>query len=570
MIRTRALFLLLLFTLSGCSPTQKPAEEAKFPDAAELNRMAARFATTEYRVDLAHLSAGDRQALAKVIEAARVMDELYLEQKWAKNPATWAALKKDQSPLGKARQRYFWINKGPWSELDGDAAFLPGAPARKPTGANFYPENASKAEVEAWMESLGEKEREQARGFFTVVRRGADGKLRLAPYNEEYRAGLDKAATLLREAAAVTTNASLKKYLELRADAFRSNDYFASDVAWMDLDSPVDVTIGPYETYDDELLGYKASFEAYVNVRDEEESRKLAFLARHLQEIENNLPVDPKYRNPKIGALAPIVVANQVIGSGDGNEGVQTAAYNLPNDEKVVALKGSKRTMMKNVQRTKFEKTLMPISKVVLGAGDQKELDFNSFFTHIVAHEITHGLGPQEITVAGRKTGVRQELKELHSAIEEAKADVTGLFALQYMMDKGMLKDSLGQGEAAERRLYTTYLASAFRTLRFGVKSAHARGMAMQFNYFTEKGAYRANSDGTFSVDLGKIKQAVRDLAHDLLTIEAEGDYSGAKAMLAKYSVVNPAMQAAMDKLKNVPTDIEPVFVTAEEVAPEK
>ncbi|MGH9580838.1 MAG: dipeptidyl-peptidase 3 family protein, partial [Terriglobales bacterium] len=273
---------------------------------------------------------------------------------------------------------------------------------------------------------------------------------------------------------------------------------------------------------------------------------------------------------PKLGGMAPIKVVDVVFSAGDGNHDVQTAAYNLPNDEKVVALKGSKRTMMKNVQRAKFDKTLVPISKVVLGAGDQSELDFNSFFTHIVAHEIAHGLGPQEITVGGRKTGVRQELKELHGAIEEAKADVTGLFALQYLMDKGLLKDSLGKGEAAERRLYTTYLASAFRTLRFGVKSAHARGMAMQFNYFTERGAYRANADGTFSVDLIKVKQAVRALVQELLTTEAEGNYNRAKEMLAKYSVINPAMQAAMDKLKNVPTDIEPVFVTANEVAPAK
>ncbi|MCU1309948.1 MAG: hypothetical protein JWO20_1073, partial [Candidatus Angelobacter sp.] len=310
--------------------------------------------------------------------------------------------------------------------------------------------------------------------------------------------------------------------------------------------------------------------EAYVNVRDEKETQKLAFFGKHLQEIENNLPIDPKYRNPKIGASSPITVVNEVFGAGDGNMGVQTAAYNLPNDERVIQQKGSKRVMLKNVQQAKFKRTLIPISKVVLKPEAQKDLDFESFFTHILAHELTHGLGPHVITINGKQTNPRQQLKEVYGSIEEAKADVTGLFAVQFLMSQGLLKESLGQGEAAERKLYNTYLASSFRTLRFGTKDAHARGMAMQFNFFLDKGAFIAHPDGTFSVDFSKIQQAVKDLDNKFLTLEATGDYAGAKKMLTELSVVRPEVQRALEKLKTVPTDIEPIFVTAEASAPAK
>ncbi|HXE91357.1 MAG TPA: hypothetical protein VNK82_10380 [Terriglobales bacterium] len=562
MNRKLALFLLI------CSLAFAAEKKATFPDAAELAAMAGRFASTDLVVDVSHLTPGDRAALGKLIEAARIMDMLQLEQRWSGNPALYEKLKRDTTPLGRARLHYFWINKGPWSALDDNQAFVPGVPATKPLGANFYPPDATREELEKWMAGLPPNEREQAQWFFTLIRRGPGGKLRIVPYSDAYKPHLTRAAKLLREAAALTTNASLRKFLNLRADAFLSNDYFESDVAWMDLDSPVDVTIGPYETYNDELFGYKAAFEAYISIRDEKETEKVRFFAGHMQELEDSLPIPAEHRNPKVGALAPMVVVNEVFGAGDGNMGVQTAAYNLPNDERVVQQKGAKRIMLKNVQEAKFQKTLVAISKVVLPPAAQPDLDFESFFTHILAHEITHGLGPQQIKVAGRETTVRQELKEVYGTIEEAKADVTGLFVLQHLMDRGLLKNTLGQGEQAERRLYHTYLASAFRTLRFGVTDSHARGMAIQFNYLRDKGAYVLNADGTFSVDFAKVKAAVRDLDRDLLMIEATGDYAGARKMIESLSVIRPEMQAVMDKLKDTPTDIEPVFVTANRIAP--
>jgi hypothetical protein len=527
-------------------------------------------------VDTAALSSGDRQALAKLIEAARLLDDIFLKQLWDGNAALYAKLQKDTTPLGKARLHYFWINKGPWSDIDDDRAFLPDVPARRLPGANFYPENMTKDAFERWVAQLSPAEQEQAKSFFTIIRwrentREPANNLLAISYSQAYAGDLTKAASLLHEAAGLTDNESLKKFLNLRADAFLSNDYYESDMAWMDLDAPLDITIGPYETYNDGLFGYKAAFEAYVNLRDDEETAKLSAFTAHLQEIENNLPIDPQYRNPKLGAAAPIRVVDEIISAGDGAHGVQTAAYNLPNDDRVVQQKGSKRVMLKNVQEAKFRSVLLPIARRTLTREAMVDVNFESFFTHILAHELMHGLGPHQIKVDGRDTTPREELKDLYSAIEEAKADVTGLFALQYMMDHSRemgLGKVLPSDEAAQRQLYTTYLASSFRTLRFGLNDAHGKGMAVQFNFLTDKGAFVQRSDGTFSVEMSKVKQAVAELDRDLLTIEAQGDYAGAKKLLDEKGVLRPEMKKTLDSLHEVPTDIEPVFVTAEEVSP--
>jgi Peptidase family M49 len=530
------------------------AAAAAMPDLNQLRQMSARFAPVQLKYSESALSPGDRKALAKLVDAAKVLNFLFMDQLWSGNRALYQKLQQDATPLGKERLHYFWLNKGPWSDLDGHTAFLPGVPERKPPGANFYPEDMTKDEFETWAHKLPPAEKAQAEGFFTVIRRNAQRQLTIVPYSREYAADLQKAAGLLREAAALTDSASLKKYLTLRADAFLSDDYYASDIAWMDLDAPLDITIGPYETYNDELLGYKAGFEAYVTIRDDRETDRLKNFASRLQEVENNLPIDPKYRNPKLGASAPIRVVNEVYASGDGAHGVRTAAFNLPNDERVVHEKGSKRVMLKNIQEAKFESNLKPIAARVLPKTAQADLSFDYFFMHILAHEMSHGIGPHQIQVSGRASTPRQEMKELYSAIEEAKADVTGLFMLQYLFDHGMQHSA-----AAERELYTTFLASAFRSLRFGLTEAHGRGMALQFNYLTDKGGFVANPDGTFSIDFEKIKGAVRDLAHDLLTVEAQGDYAGAKRMLDTLAVVRPPMQRAIDGLKAIPTDIDPV-----------
>lgn len=523
----------------------------------ELAKKIGRFAPTTLTANTAQLSAGDLRALNKIIEAARLLDPLFLRQVWSGNDELYKKLEADKSAVGRQRLHYFLINDGPWSRLDENESFIEGVGVKPPQG-NFYPDDITKDEFNSWLAGLSDSEKEKATGYFYRIRRDAGGKLMSVPYNEEYREFLEPAAKLLREAAALATNQTLKDFLSKRADAFGSNDYYASDVAWMDLKGPIDVTIGPYETYEDELFGYKAAFEAYVTLTDAAESAKLEKFSQHLQELENNLPMEPGYRNPKLGAASPMRVVNEVFASGEGNNGVQTAAFNLPNDERVVKEKGSARIMLKNVQDAKFNKVLIPITRVVLTPAQQSAVAFDSFFTHILMHELMHGLGPHNITVNGQATTVRLQLKELYSSIEEAKADVTGLWALQYLIDKGVI------GKQMQRTLYTTYLASMFRSVRFGLTESHARGVAMQFNYFTDEGAVQFNAKtGKFSADDAKMKEAVRKLTHDLLTIEAEGSYDKAKGILDKYSLIRLEMKGALDRLTGVPVDIEPVFPLA-------
>ncbi len=546
----------LIATIAGFNAHAAAQAGAADPAAADLQRKTARFAPTELKADLSALPANEREALAHLVKAAQVMDALFLRQVWSGNESMLYSLVKDESPLGKARLHAFLVNKGPWSRLDHNEPFIPGAPP-KPESANFYPEGATKADVEKWINSLSPAEKTKATGFFTTIRRGPDGKFVAVPYSTEYQGELAIAAQHLRAAAAATKQPTLKAFLEARAAAFVTNDYYQSDVRWMELDATIEPTIGPYEVYEDEWFNYKAAFEAFITVKDQSESDKLKRFAGSLQDIENNLPIDPKYRNPRLGALAPIAVVNTVFSAGDGNRGVQTAAFNLPNDEQVIREKGSKRVMLKNSQQAKFDTVLMPISKVALAPADQGNVAFDAFFTHILMHELMHGLGPHDINVGGKMTTVRQELKETYSAIEEAKADISGLFALQYLVDKGQLD------KAFERTMYTTFLASAFRSLRFGVNEAHGRGQAIQLNYLLDKGAFKVNADGTFSVDAAKIRDAVSSLTRDIMTLQAEGSYQKAKQLIDTLGVIRPQTKAVLDKLTNVPVDIEPRFVTA-------
>jgi hypothetical protein len=529
-------------------------DTSQTPSLTELRTMAARFAPVEIGADASHLPDGERRALGKLVEAARVMDALFIEQVWAGNDALLQRLARDES--ARPQLQYFLINKGPWSRLDHDKPFIPGVPA-KPESANFYPAGATKADVQTWIDSLSGDAKTQATGFFTTIRRGPDGRFMAVPYSVEYQGGLALAAQLLREAADLTSQPTLKKYLSARADAFVSNDYYASDVAWMELDAPLEPTIGPYEVYEDGWFNYKAAFEAFVTLRDDVETKKLQAFSAHLQQLENALPVDPKHRNPALGAMAPIRVVNVVFTAGDANCGVQTAAFNLPNDERVIREKGSKRVMLKNVQEAKFRMVLMPISKIALPAADQKDVSFDAFFTHILMHELMHGLGPHDIRVGGRATTVRQELKETYSAIEEAKADVSGLWALKQLADKGQIDPAIA------RTMYTTFLASAFRSIRFGINEAHGRGIAIQLNYLLDAGAFTINRDGTFSVVGRKIADAVTALTRDIMTLQAEGDHARAKALIERLGVVRQPVQKILDRLVEVPVDIEPKYKLA-------
>ena len=555
--RFTILIVAALAAAHGDSTLQEPS--ATYPTAAELRTMTARFAPADIGADLSRLPAGERRALAKLVDASKIMDALFLRQVWAGNDALLQELSRSalSNSSNTERLHYFLINKGPWSRLDHNRPFIPGVPA-KPEEANFYPAGASKAEVQKWIDSLGGEAKAHATGFFTTIRRGSGSQPFVAvPYSVEYQGELARAAALLREAAQLTTEPTLKKYLASRADAFISNDYYDSDVAWMELDASLEPTIGPYEVYEDEWFNYKAAFEAFITVRDDAETKKLQTFSAGLQDLENALPIDAKYRNPTLGALAPIRVVNVVFTAGDANRGVQTAAFNLPNDERVVKEKGSKRVMLKNVQEAKFKMVLLPISKVALPAAEQKYVSFEAFFTHILMHELMHGLGPHNINVGGRTTTVRQELKETYSAIEEAKADVSGLWALKQLADKGRIEPAIAE------TMYTTFLASAFRSIRFGINEAHGRGIAIQLNYLLDAGAFKVRPDGTFEADHAKMPEAVAALTRDIMTLQAEGNHAKAKELIERLGIVRPSVQKVLEKLTKVPVDIEPRFVSA-------
>src|SRR3954447_2931535 len=558
--------LVLALSLGVTALAVRAQDDTQMPTLAELQKMTARFVPADIGADLSSLPQTERDALARLVDAARIMDALFLRQVWAGNETMLQDLaRRAASPASPraaraeaARLHYFLINKGPWDRLEHNRAFVPGAPA-KPESGNFYPAAASKEDVQTWLDGLSGEAKAAATGFFTTIRRSDDSFVAV-PYNIEYQGELARAATLLREAATLTSDATLKKFLTARADAFLSNDYYASDVAWMELEAAIEPTIGPYEVYEDEWFNFKAAFEAFITVRDEAETNKLQSFSGHLQELENNLPIDPKFRNPRLGALAPIAVVNQIFAAGDANRGVQTAAFNLPNDERVVREKGTKRVMLKNVQDAKFKMVLLPISKVALSVADQAKVSFDAFFTHILMHELMHGLGPHNITVGGRQTTVRQELKDTYSAIEEAKADVSGLWALRYLADQKQIDPAIA------RTMYTTFLASAFRSIRFGVNEAHGRGIAIQLNSFIDAGAFKPRQDGTFTVDNAKIADAVISLTREIMTLQAEGSYSKAKDLIDRLGVVRPEVQKVLDRLATVPVDIEPKFTTAAEL----
>lgn len=536
-----------------------PAASTPVPTQAEFEQMISRFAPVEVKVDVSKLPDNERLALTKMIDAAKIMDAIFLRQSAPLNQTLLVELTRDESPLGRTRLHYFRLNGGPWSRLDENRPFLAQV-GPKPEAANFYPADATKAQVETWLASLSPEERANATGFFTSIRRNPTGGFVAVPYSIEYQGELAEAARLLREAAAATTQPTLKTFLEKRAQAFVSNDYYESDVAWMDLAATIEPTIGPYEVYEDEWFNYKAAFEAFIALTDEAETAKLADFSHHLQELEDHLPIEPRYRRAKLGGYSPIRVVNLAFCSGDGNHGVQTAAFNLPNDERVVAAKGSKRVLLRNIQQAKFSQVLVPIADQTLAKADRAFLTFDAFFTHILMHELMHGLGPQTIQVGNRATTVRAELKELNGTLEEAKADISGLWALQYLINHGYLP------KEQERAVYTTFLASTFRTLRFGLTESHAKGMALQLNWLLDAHGFNLAPDGTFTVDFDKAKTAVESLTREIMTIQATGDHARANALLEHMVVLRPEVIKVLKDLNHLPVDIEPTFVLTNEL----
>ena len=504
------------------------------------------------------LNDNERQVVAKLIEASKLIDEIFWRQVSEENPDLRSRLQKQasDSALDRTGYEYFLMNKGPWDRLKRDEPFV--RTKAKPAGAAFYPEDITKEEFERYVAAHPEKKIE-LQWLFTIVRRdGTD--LVAIPYSAFYRDFLEPAATRLREAAALTTNPSLRNFLNKRADAFLSDNYQDSDMAWMDLDGPIEVVIGPYEVYEDNLFNYKASFESFVTVVDAAESAKLTAYAHALPDMERNLPEPEQYKNLDRGTESPIKVVQELYTAGDARSGVQTSAFNLPNDETVREKKGSKKVLLKNVMDSKFQQSGRPIALRVLDASLLPFLSFDAYFNHILFHELSHGLGPGFLTQpGGERVEVRIPLKNLYSTIEESKADVLGLWNILFALDRRMLTTF------GERQLFATYAGLMFRSMRFGIDEAHGRGTALQWNWFRERGAIKPTAGGKYIVDFARTRDAVRDLATELLTIEATGDFNRANALLEKYGKETPEMQSVIDALKDIPVDIWPVFPAAGE-----
>jgi len=374
------------------------------------------------------------------------------------------------------------------------------------------------------------------------------------PYSKEYGGLLAEAAKELRAAAAATENESLRRFCELRATAFEDDDYYESDMAWMDLDSPIEVVIGPYETYEDTLFGYKAAFESFVCIASPEDSARLAAFKGELPYLESALPIADEYKNPNRGSESPIRVADEVFTAGDTKAGVQTLAFNLPNDERVREAKGSKKVLLKNMMHAKYDAILAPIAARVLTAEDVDNLDFDTYFHFILFHELSHGLGPGKITVDGRDTEVRLELKDLYSALEEAKADALGVHTLYQLADKGAVAPEI------VAPLPWTYLAGLFRSVRFGATEAHGLGVAVQASYLLDHGAVEVTPEGAFRPVLDRFRPVIEELARELLMIQATGSYDGARQLVDRYGKVPEAMQRQIDTFTDIPVDIDPVF----------
>ena len=531
-----------------------PTEETNVQEI-DVSKRLAQFAPVAIDVDDALITDELRPVLHKLVRAAEVIDQIYLSQVWEGNGELRAQLAAD--PARADELAYFDIMYGPWDRLEHGESFIAGVPSR-PAGASFYPTDLTADDFQAFIEANPDR-RDELTGYFTLIRREGEG-LRAIPYSEAYQEPLERAAVLLEEAADVSPDERLTRYLRLRAQAFRTDDYFDSDVAWMELgDCPIELVIGPYEVYEDELMGMKASFEAFITLRDPAASAQLARVSELAEDLERALPVEERHRNFGRGGTRPISVVYVVMTAGDTRAGVQTLAFNLPNDERVREAYGYKLVLLRNVLEAKYQMILTPIAQRLIVPDQLGALSFEAFLSNTLMHETAHGLGPGTIQMAdGTESNVNQQLRDLYSTIEEAKADVVGLFSSQYMIENGELPREM------EQQIYATFLGGFFRSVRFGANEAHGRANMIQFNYLMEQGGIEVNDEGLYQVNYDRIRDAVRNLAHDLLTIEGDGDYEAAQQFIERYGTVSDDLLRALERLEGIPVDINPSYPAVE------
>ncbi len=523
----------------------------KTADKAALETMRAQFAVIDMEVDASFLSDEERAVVNKLNEVGDYMSAIYLRQRSEMNPQWREVIEAGEFGDKSLLLQLFDLHFGPWDTLDHNKPFY-GA-TQMPEGAAFYPADMTKAEFDKWIEDHPEDEDAFTSGY-TVIRRDGN-RLVAIPYSEHYREWLEPAAALMREAAEITSNASLKRFLSLRADAFLSDDYYESELAWMDLDGSIEAAIGPYEVYTDNLFGYKTAYEAFVTVKNPDESAALAKYKDFLRDMEANLPVPDEYKNFRRGFESPIVVADQVHGGGDNVPGVQTIAFNLPNDERVREAKGAKKVILNNVLGAKFDRILAPMAEDVLVAEQAALLMKKYMAGETLFHELAHSLGPGTITKDGVETTVGAELKELYTGTEEGKADVLGAYNVLYMMERGELPI------AEKENFLATYFVGLFRAMRFGINEAHGKGAAFQYSYFKAAGAFEWDSEaGKYRLDFAALEQAVADLTRDIIIVQGDGDYAAAAAFLDTYASLDANAEGVIASLTHLPVDIQPIY----------
>lgn len=513
---------------------------------SSIDRRVAKYTPVRLQADLDALTPKQRQMIPLLIDAAREMDAVFRMQAYGNLDSLLAA-----AP-DAATRRFIEINYGPWDRLAGNEPFVAGVGA-KPAGANFYPADLTKAEFEAAV-TRGGPRAEALKGLYTLVRRDASGNLVAVPYREAYAPQLQRAAAKLRQAAALAEDPGLRRYLTLRADALLSDNYQPSDVAWLDMKSnAIDVVIGPIETYEDQLFGYKAANEAFVLVKDQDWSRRLARYAALLPGLQRSLPVADALKRETPGTASELNAYDAVYYAGDANAGSKTIAINLPNDEQVQLQKGTRRLQLKNAMQAKFDKILVPIANALIAPEQRQYVQFDAFFENTMFHEVAHGLGIKN-TINGRGT-VREALKERASALEEGKADVLGLWMVTQLAEQGELAD------AELRDNYVTFLASIFRSVRFGASSAHGRANIARFNYFKEKGAFNRDAQtGTYRVEFDRMREAVNDLSSTILRLQGEGDYAGVGTFMERYGSVEPTLEQDLARLSQAGIPVDIVF----------
>lgn len=538
------MLLALGLWMSACGGNQ-PAETTTDETMSDIDKRLAKYVPVRLTADLSALSDKDRQMIPILIEAAKVMDELFWYEAYGDKEALLNSLTDEKL------KQFALINYGPWDRLDGNTPFVEGV-GPKPAGANFYPEDMTKEEFQA-------AELEDKASLYTFLRRNEEGKLITVPYREQFREKIGKAAGLLRQAAALADDAGLKNYLELRAQALLSDDYQASDLAWMDMkDNHIDVVIGPIETYEDQLFGHKAAHECYVLVKDMAWSRRLEKYAAFLPELQEGLPVAAAYKKEKPGSDAQLNAYDVVYYAGDCNSGSKTIAINLPNDEEVQLKKGARRLQLKNAMRAKFDKIMLPIADMLIDESQRKHITFDAFFANTMFHEVAHGLGIKN-TING-KGAVREALLEHASALEEGKADVLGLYMIKQLHDKGELEGDL-------KDYYTTFMAGIFRSVRFGASSAHGKANMIRFNFFQEMGAFERNPEtGAYRVDYEKLEEAMAALSEKILTLQGDGDYEGVARLVAEKGPIGGQLQADLDRLSQASIPVDIVFEQGVEV----